>query len=251
MVITKLLEKYKVGCGRGMSAIKEKNLGLILNSVIDWDNSLVVEETTETDEDGNPVKKIGKSRLGALLEPGDCFCIGTDTEKARVVLAIDQEDQLVCVVNDTGPMALQRIWDEKVMPEYELMHHRYDKVEVKSWEPKNTATDFPADDKIIEVPVNKNKYRLWKEKFLRNRGNCSFPEAFLELKVISDDTFGMEVPLYLTKYTVYTDKSSMFADMTDFMADLVSLTIEWLYNEIPEIKPPKPAVPEDEEEEQP
>jgi hypothetical protein len=66
--------------------------------------------------------------------------------------------------------------------------------------------------------------------------------------VISDDTFGMEVPLYLTKYTVYTDKSSMFADMSDFMEDLVSLTLEWLYNEIPEIKPQKQDLDPDEEE---
>ena len=212
-----------------MSAIKEKNMSLILNSVIDWENSVILKES----DDGDP------KTSDFYLEPGDCFCLGTDKEKARVVMAMDTEDQLVCVLNDTGPYALQRIWDEKVMPEYELMHHRYDKVDVRSWEPKNTATDFPKEDKIIEVKVNKNKYRLWKEKFLRNRGNCSFPDAFLELRVVSDDTFGMEVPLYLTKYTVYTDKSSMFADMSDFMEDLVSLTLEWLYNEIPEIKPQK------------
>jgi hypothetical protein len=42
----------------------------------------------------------------------------------------------------------------------------------------------------------------------------------------------------------------MFADMTDFMEDLVSLTLEWLYNEIPEIKLPKKDL-EPNEEEQP
>jgi hypothetical protein len=238
MIITKLLEKYKIGCGRGVSAIKEKNMSLILNSVIDWENSVILkpddsEKSTVSDH---------------YLEPGDCFCLGTNKEKSRIVLAMDADDQLVCVLNDTGPYALQRIWEEKVMPEYELMHHRYDKVDVRSWEPKNTATDFPKEDKITEIKVNKNKYRLWKEKFLRNRGNCNFPDAFLELRVISDDTFGMEVPLYLTKYTVYTDKSSMFADMSDFMEDLVSLTLEWLYNEIPEIKPQKQDLDPDEEE---
>lgn len=240
MIITKLLEKYRTGCGRGISAIKEKNMSLILNSVIDWENSVIL----KVSDDGDP--KVHDY----YLEPGDCFCIGVDKEKARVVLAMDTDDQLVCVLSDTGPYALQRIWDEKIMPEYELMHHRYDKVDVHSWEPKNTATDFPKEDKLSEVKVNKNKYRLWKERFLRNRGNCSFPDAFLELRVVSDDTFGMEVPLYLTKYTVYTDKSCMFADMSDFMEDLVSLTLEWLYNEIPEIKPQKQDL-DLEEEEQP
>jgi hypothetical protein len=43
----------------------------------------------------------------------------------------------------------------------------------------------------------------------------------------------------------------MFADMSDFMEDLVSLTLEWLYNEIPEIKLQKQDLDLDEEEEQP
>jgi hypothetical protein len=39
--------------------------------------------------------------------------------------------------------------------------------------------------------------------------------------------------------------------MSDFMEDLTDLTLEWLYNEIPEIKPQKQDLDLDEKQEQP
>jgi hypothetical protein len=226
MVITKLAQKYRIGCGRGMSAIQERNLHFIINSIIDWDNSLL--------EDGDD-----KSIQDHYLSEGDCFCLGTNSEKARMVLAIDKDDTIVCIVNDTGPLALRRVYEEKIKPEYELQKWHYDKVDVRSWEPKNTATDFPDRDTLADIKINKNKYKIWRERFEINRGNCRFPDAFLELSVISDDTLGMEIPLYLTKYGICTKKDCMFLDIPGFMEDLTELVITWMYNEIPVIKLPK------------
>jgi len=242
MIITKLEQKYRIGCGRGMSALKENNLHFIINSIIDWENSIF----EKTSDDKTSVDDH-------YLQEGDCFCLGTDPEKARVILAMDSDDQVVCILNDTGPYALQRIYEEKIRPEYELQKWHYDKVDVRSWEPLNTNTDFPDPDTLQEIKIDKPKYKLWRERFERNRGNCKFPEAFLKLQVISDDTLGMEIPMYWTKYGVFVEKTNMFLDVPGFMEDLVGLTMTWMYNEIPEIivKKPKIELSEDEEIEQP
>lgn len=232
MIITKLAQKYKVGCGKGMSAIKERNLHFIINSIIDWDNSIIDDSIENKD---------------FYLSEGDCFCLGTDPERARVILAIDKDDTIVCILNDTGVLALNRIFEEKIKPEYELQKTHYDKVDVKSWEPKNTATDFPDLNTLANIKINKNKYKIWRERFEINRGNCKFPDAFLELSVISDDTLGMEIPLYLTKYGVFTKNDCMFLEVPGFMEDLTELVITWMYNEIPVIKKKEEIKSEDKE----
>lgn len=231
MIITKLLQKYRTGSGRGMSAVSEPNLHFILNSVIDWTQS----EFEEYPEGVTPPEGYKKD---PFLEPGDCFCFGVskrDDSNARVVLAMDKGDQVVCIINDTGVLALQRILDEKIKPEFSLLKTDYSKVDVREWGPKVTATDLNASD-LLEIPIDKNKYRLMKDRLLSGRG-ISMPEAFIEATVVSDDTLGFEVPLVLTKYSVYTRTTdNMFVDIPGFMEDLVDQVLGWFYNEVPVIK---------------
>ncbi len=234
MIITKLIEKYKTGCGRGIAKITENNLALVLNRIIDWSDSII----------------LGDDKV-EFLEPGDCFCLGPNHEKARIILALDDFESLVCVMTDSGPYALQRIWEEKILPEFQMVNESHSKVDVRSWTPKNTATDYPDPDTLVDIDISKQKYRIWRERFEKNRGNCRFPEAFLELSVVSDDTFGMEVPLYFHKYGAQTTKDNMFLDIPGFMTDLVDTVLAWMYCEVPVIQSPKPRVPEEEKEEQP
>ena len=236
MVISKLLQKYKVGCGRGMSAIQKPNLHFMINSIIDWKESFI--ETIPPKEGEEPVKPKPDDYF---LNPGDCFCIGNSEkgDKTRIILAIDKDDTIVCIINDTGVLALDRIYDEKILPEFELQKKKYDRVQVNSWTAKNTNSSFPKNENhIVEVKINKFKYKIWKDRFFKNRGDIKFPEGYLELNVISDETLGQEITLLFTKYGVYYLNDSVETElfnMPDFLSDIADLTISWMYNEVPEL----------------
>ena len=94
------------------------------------------------------------------------------------------------------------------------------------------------ENHIVEIKINKFKYKIWKDRFFKNRGDIKFPEGYLELNVISDETLGQEITLLFTKYGVYYLNDSVETElfnMPDFLSDIADLTISWMYNEVPEL----------------
>ena len=245
MIITKLNQKYRLGCGRGISAVKEPGLHYMINSIIDWDLSNIEVPADKADNAEQ------KSLDDYFLEPGDCFCIGIDKDKARMVLALDKDNQIVCIVNDTGVLALNRILDEQIKPEFELAKGDYSGINEITWESKNMATDYPSVD-MRELGISKNKYRLWRKRFEAGRGDIKFPEGFMIVSVTSDSTMGQTVKLYFDKYTIRVpEDGSLFLEIPGLLEEVANQTLSWMYNEIPVCKPPVPTPIKEEEIEEP
>lgn len=238
MIITKLNQKYRTGCGRGISAVKEPGLQYMVNSIIDWDLSNI-----ETSEEGKQ-----KDISDYFLEPGDCFCLGIDKSEARMVLAMDEDNQIVCILNDTGVLALDRILDEQIKPEFELAKGDYSGIDELTWESKNMATDYPSID-MRELGISKNKYRLWRKRFETGRGDIKFPEGFMIVSVTSDSTMGQPVKLYFDKYTIKVpEDGSLFLEIPGLLEEVANQALSWMYNEIPVCKPKKIELKEEKEE---
>lgn len=244
MIITKLNQKYSLGCGKGISAIKEPGLHFMINCIIDWELSGIITSDGELKGPGEP-----KNIEDCFLDPGDCFCLGIKDDGTRMVLAMDKDNQVVCIVNDTGVLALRRVFEEQIKPEFELVKGDYSGIDELTWVSKNMATDYPTVD-MRALDISKSKYRLWRKRFEEGRGDIKFPEGFLIVSVRGDNTMGQDVKLYFDKYTIRVpEDGSLFLEIPGLLEEISNQALAWMYNEIPVCKPVAPAPIENKEKE--
>lgn len=172
MIINVLDQMYKVGCGRGINGLEKPDLLNKLNAIIDWTKSefppkqVGEEEKQVTDMEGNiitetvPILKENRDFLGddPELKPGNCF------EYRGQIIAIDDPNTLVLIVSETGPFALERLWDEVISPEIELMYNDY---------PINSVNieDVPENsipENFEEGRIDWKYWRIWKDIFTKD-----------------------------------------------------------------------------------
>ena len=173
MKIDVLEQKYKVGCERGINYIDKPGLLTKLNMIIEWPKCSFPQEfdhdeereTGEINDEGKPVTQVvhifkeNRNFLGdePELRPGNCFKLDGQ------LIAVDGPDRLVLMVSETGGFALQRLWEEKIAPEIEMIFNDYDTDDVEI-----SDVDLSNIPEGLESGKVEWKYwNLWKNQFTK------------------------------------------------------------------------------------
>jgi len=231
MIIEVLSQKYRCGCERGMAEFVLPGILIKLNSIIEWDfcrfpEEIVQEKADPTDENSQVVeRKIEKRNfLGddPELKPGNCFLY-----KGQVI-AVDSEDRLILIVSETGYWALDRIYEENLKTEFEMMFNEFNVEDVK-WEVEESGIIPDEFDEVYQVPYN--YYNIWKERFVAGRG---FISPGLCLKVtMESDTFWGPLDFYMLDWSVRYKSSQLEPDEVEYA---VKELLSWFYDHYKRIK---------------
>ena len=173
MKIDVLPQKYKVGCERGMNYLEKPGLLSKLNMVIEWPKCSFPQEfdhdeereTGKIDDEGKPVTttvhiyKENRNFLGGEpeLKPGNCFKLDGQ------LIAVDNQDRIVLMVSESGAFALHRLWEEKILPEIEMIFNDYDTDEVEMEDV--TPQDIPEN--LENGKIEWKYWNLWKNQFTK------------------------------------------------------------------------------------
>lgn len=214
MIVDVTGSKYAVGCNRGYG-IEVPNLVLKLNLIVDKKRSTWPINDTRTQEEkesGVPAPAPEKTEL----EEGDVFVYeGT-------VFAIDH-DRLVQIVSETGPLALNRIWENQIKPEIEFSYFE-DNDNEYSWEELKT---LPEEESVYQrfVPPYE-QYKIWKENFVKDRNLR--PIYTIEVK-IKDSMIGFTRSVYLRPSGVFYKEQDFSEEELKFYFKKIMC---WFYSEV-------------------
>lgn len=181
MVFEVLGQKYKCGCGRGMNELKIPGLLGKINELAEWE-LIRFPKTKQIDVEieGETVLFMQEDRdfLGTPpeLKPGNCILLGGQ------VIAFDSSDRMVLVVSETGGLSLNRIYEEIVNPEWELVNIIDNRIDFDYEDAPDDISEFDGS-----VPIPYVYYKVWKELYLNGE------EKNLLIKL--NDLFGIEIVL--------------------------------------------------------
>lgn len=246
MIIEILNQKYKCGCEKGMAELKVPGILLKLNSIIEWDFCVFpqkVEELDETeevvigtDDSGNEIKETRKKTViiedrnflgeDPELKPGNVFLY-----KGQVI-AVDSPDRLILIVSETGCGALDRIYEENMKTEFDLMFNDY-QIENVTYKVVEDGVIPPEYDMTFPVPYN--LYNIWKERFVAGRG---FLEKGLCLEVTMEaEEFIFPVNFIMTDWNIRY-KSDQFEEGNEEMVEVaIKELLSHFYESYQRIKP--------------
>ena len=245
MVIEVLAQKYKCGCNRGLAKFEEPDLLSKLNIIIEWDlckfPSKVEEvdgdvEVDVLDENGNPTGEKKKEKVEKEVE--DRNFLGDDPELVPgnmflldgQVIAVDSENTLVLVLSQTGYMSLQRVWDDLIKPEIELVYNDY---------PVNNVTwkclDSFDEDYNIEARIPFKLYSQWTSHFVDGRTDLKRDQdGKLNIECVLDsDDFLFPIHLILTDHTAFVKDVEFDEEDGEEMNRAVVETLAWFIENYP------------------
>lgn len=231
MIIEVLSQKYRCGCERGMAEFVQTGILSKLNAIIEWDFCRFPEEVKHekkdpADENSEEIEIKTELRdfLGdePELKPGNCFLY-----KGQVI-AVDSEDRLILVVSETGYGALDRIYEENLKTEFEMIFNDYEVTDVK-WEVEESGIVPDEFDEIYQVPYN--YYNIWKERFVAGRG---FISPGLCLKVIMEsESFFMPLEFYMLDWSIRYKSSQLEFDEVEYATKQL---LSWFYDHYKRVK---------------
>ena len=231
MIVEILSQKYKCGCEKGMAELSIPGILTKLNTIIEWDfcrfpEEIIQEKTDPNDENSEVVERKVEKRdfLGddPELKPGNCFLY-----KGQVI-AVDSEDRLILVVSETGYGALDRIYEENLKTEFEMMFNNFEVSDVK-WEVEESGNISEEFDEVYQVPYS--YYNIWKERFVAGRG---FLSPGLCLKVVMDsDDFIRPIELYMLDWSVKYKSTQLEPDEVEYATKEV---LSWFYDNYKRVK---------------
>ena len=207
MKIEVLPQKYKIGCQRGLNYLEKPGLLSKLNMIIEWPKCSFPHvpdhdeerETGEVDDEGNPITqtvhvfKEDRTFLGddPELKPGNCFKLDGQ------LIAVDSDDRLVLMVSETGTYALQRLWEEKILPEIEMIFNDYDTddVEMEDISPENVPGNLESGK------IEWKYWNIWKNQFTKiEKRQVTTCEAAVNDLNAPDSTEGEEIEVEVSDY---------------------------------------------------
>lgn len=235
MIIAVLDQKYKIGSGRGISAIEKPGLLQKLNLIIEWDLCKFPkkevgkkeEEVDVLDDEGNPTGEKTKREVPILeedkkflgeepeLKPGNCFFYNGQ------VIGIDTEERLVLLVTETGPLAIQRLWDDVIEPELTIVYND-SPVDKVTWE-LIEEKDLPQEIELEEKRIAYKYWEIWRERFVKGRldGNFKTP---IKCTIDSED-FLLPITVYLKPWSFLYSPEDMVDDkMTE---EVIMQILSW------------------------
>jgi len=205
MLIQALLQKYQSGCNKGIYALQIPGLLNKLNSIIKW----------KPYDDPEIEKKFEHKDT---LSSGDCFLYNGQ------VIAVDNENQLVLIVSETGPLALDRIVKEHLLPEYELKDIYKD---INSFNFKLLESKF----QIPEVYTEKIKIDSIYQRILKE--HCKYL-TYLEIPtiefIIDSDVLFMPITIFYKDNYLYYNKEELIDE--DLVKEAIKEVISGVYNNI-------------------
>lgn len=246
MVIEVLGQKYKCGCEKGLSELKVPGILVRLNSIIEWDFCVFPIESKETDEeeevvigqddDGNDIKEKVKKVIQVEnrkflgedpeLKPGNVFLY-----KGQII-AVDSPDRLILIVSETGYNALNRVYEENIKTEIDLLYNNYYIYSV-NYEVVEDGVIPPEFDMTYSVPYN--LYNVWKERFVNGRG---FLEKGLCLKAtMESEDFVFPVDFIMTDWDIRYKSSQFSEDEEDIVKLATHELLSWFYETYRRVKP--------------
>lgn len=216
MIITVLPQKYTPGCGKGMSKVEKENLLWNLNTIIEWELS----EFPKKEKEGGEVELRDFLGTPPELKPGDMFLFRGQ------VLAIDSKDTLVLFISETGIKALDRILEEYVYPETDLIlrDHLIDEMEVSQVQVEEVEGKIGVEgERMRKISLDYGYYQVWKDKYVMGR----YPDDFmLKVDILQSDKIFFPVTIYFGKWYVFYEEGLLDEDMTgelglDVMSKLI------------------------------
>jgi len=225
MIIQVLDQKYKCGCEKGMAKLEKPSLLSKLNLIIEWDlcsfpkkkigkHTEQVDELDENDQPtGNKIEKtvddFGEDReyLGKSpeLKPGDCFLYNGQ------VIAIDNPNTMILVVSETGFRALERIWEETIVPEIEFLFNQSevsDDDEIKYEVEEKNSLPGNFEHRNLRYAY----WKIWKERFWTKIIQDQ-KDKVIRCEVSSED--------YIYPITVYLDEWKMYYSPDELEPEMV------------------------------
>lgn len=191
MIISRFSQEYSCGCGRGIIDYEKPNILTFLNSVIEWDWSV------------NANKKSPKNEL----VPGDTLEIQS-TSGTKNILAVDSENKLVLIISETGPLALERICKEIVIPEYEMFIQDLDCFGSFEWSFKTSDEVNLEDTSFQRIPIpDYNKFKIILDRLVKKELKAS--GFIMEIKFAHELMFGLESTIYVTQKEVLFKESQV------------------------------------------
>lgn len=227
MRITVLPNKYRIGSNRGIMALDEPGVLGKINSVVCWDSSLFPLKPKENETDPNVEDR---EFLGPdpELVPGSMFIV-----KGGQVLAVENKDRIILVMSETGPLALQNLYENEITLEFQL---KFEYCEGQATYEKKDLQDIPADYETYTVPYNLMK--IFRDNFLEGQ---DLPKKGLCLEVkYESDNFFLPLTLYIQDWKISYNPVEVDPEQAPDMAKEV---IAWFYNNY---FPPKLEYPEEE-----
>lgn len=191
MIISRFSQEYNCGCGRGIIDYEKPNILTFLNSVIEWDWSV------------NANKKSPKNEL----VPGDTLEIQS-TSGTKNILAVDSENKLVLIISETGPLALERICKEIVIPEYEMFIQDLDCFDSFEWSFKTSDEVNLEDASFQRIPIpDYNKFKIILDRLVKKELKAS--GFIMEIKFAHELMLGLESTIYVTQKEVLFKESQV------------------------------------------
>lgn len=119
MIIHILDQSYNCGSNRGLNEFVSSGILHKLNKIIDWKNCSWPRRLKKVDTKDNKTINTFVEDTNFLgenpeLRPGNCFLFNGQ------IIAIDSPDRLVLIISETGSCAMDRIYKEWILPEFEV-----------------------------------------------------------------------------------------------------------------------------------
>lgn len=232
MIIEVLEQKYRVGCNRGMAKIERPYMLTELNLIIEWKlckfPEVLDENALPKDENGKPTIPEDKEELKKYikedrtflgdepeLKPGDTFLFRGQ------VIAVNSETELVLVVSETGRNSLERVYEEEIKPEVDMIFNDF---EIESVEYEESKMDEIPDNFERTTPEYKY-YKIWKDHFIAGRYSDD-SELCIKCKV---DTGDLVYPatIYMLKWAVMYDPEEFMNE--EHAKNIIVQAISWFY----------------------
>ena len=247
MVIRIIDQKYKCGCRRGLAEIVQPHILRDLNLIMEWDmckfplkkENEREEERDILDEDGNSTGETKTEVVFDLVEdreylgedpelkPGNCFLFEGQ------FIAVDAEDRLVLMLSQTGRGALDRLWEERIKPEVELIFNNYP-INGVEWQGLTIEPDTEnVWDQEIRIPYH--TYRIFREHFVEGRTDLPLlPDGSMavECKLDSDD-FPFPISLLLGPWSVRYKSEEFDDDLADVAEEAAIQCLAWFIETYP------------------
>lgn len=160
MVFNVLEQKYKCGCGRGAAELVIPGILDKINELAEWDLihfPKTKQHDVEFEGEVIPIMIEDREFLGIepKLEPGNCILLEGQ------VIAFDSPDRMVLVITETGGRSLERIYEEHIKPEWELINELENIVEFN-------YEDYTGDEGEFDgsIPIPFVYYKVWKNLYL-------------------------------------------------------------------------------------
>lgn len=220
MIIEVLSQKYKVGCGRGMSLVERSNLLWKLNTIIEWNLCKFPKKVEKTTNDaGEEVETEVELRdyLGENpeLKPGDVFLFRGQ------VIAVESKDELVLIVSETGIKALDRIVEDYIDPEVDLF---FKTSGIYNLSVEAISKDSISDLNLASYSPSYSIYEIWKDKYIKGRG---FVDDFMLKVSIESEDLVTPVTIYLGKWKVFYEPGGIIDDT--IIDTITEDAISWIY----------------------